>query len=249
MNARTILIEGAVDSELSALIERFKPEGVHEMGGGWRVLTCDMAGGRVALLNTGVGVANAAAATALACAALNPAAVISQGTAGAHDISLHTGDVVVGTRILRLGAYRSPAREHGVAPLEWQMLDQSGDTGPVREYASDVRLAKAARTALTERGYGQAGNPRALDGTIGSGDVWNCEFEMIAHLNARYGTACEEMETYSAASVCDRMGVPFLSLRVISNNERIGESYAPEVAAQLQRAVGDIAEALVKGET
>ena len=108
MNARTILIEGAVDSELSALIERFKPEGVHEMGGGWRVLTCDMAGGRVALLNTGVGVANAAAATALACAALNPAAVISQGTAGAHDISLHTGDVVVGTRILRLGAYRSP---------------------------------------------------------------------------------------------------------------------------------------------
>ena len=110
MNARTILIEGAVDSELSALIERFKPEGVHEMGGGWRVLTCDMAGGRVALLNTGVGVANAAAATALACAALNPAAVISQGTAGAHDISLHTGDVVVGTRILRLGAYRSPAR-------------------------------------------------------------------------------------------------------------------------------------------
>ena len=74
---------------------------------------------------------------------------------------------------------------------------------------------------------------------------------MIAHLNARYGTACrEEMETYSAASVCDRIGrAVSVPARVISNNERIGESYAPEVAAQLQRAVGDIAEALVKGET
>lgn len=248
MKAETILIEGAVDSELDALIERFKPGNVQELGGGWRALICDMNGARIALLNTGVGVANAAASTALACEALNPEAVISQGTAGAHDISLHTGDVVIGTRIVRLGAYRSQARRQGIAPLEWQMLDQSGDTGPVREYVSDARLAQIARTALTERGYGKAGSPRALDGTIGSGDVWNCEFDMIAHLNARYGTACEEMETYSAASVCDKMGVPFLSLRVISNNERIGESYAPEVAGRLQQAVGDIAIALVEGE-
>ena len=129
-------IEGAVDSELSALIERFKPEGVHEMDGGWRVLTCDMAGGRVALLNTGVGVANAAAATALACAALNPAAVISQGTAGAHDISLHTGDVVVGTRILRLGAYRSPA------PRAWSSAARMADARPVGRHRPGARVRK-----------------------------------------------------------------------------------------------------------
>lgn len=245
---KTILIEGAVSSELSELFARFDPNCTRQLGGGWRADMRTFAGGRIALMNTGVGVANAAASTALACAALEPDLVISQGTAGAHDISLHTGDIVIGTRIIRLGAYHSPARRDGICPLEWQMLDQCGDTRPVREYASDAPSVMTAKTVLEKHGYGSEAHPRALEGTIGSGDVWNCEYDMIAHLNARYGTSCEEMETYSAASVCARMGVPLLSLRVISNNERTGESYAPEVAGALQQVVGDIAQLILECE-
>ena len=36
------------------------------------------------------------------------------------------------------------------------------------------------------------------------------------------------------------MGVPLLSLRVISNNELLGESYEPAAARALQEGIGDL---------
>ena len=235
MDEVKLLIEGAVASELDALAKRLGP-GLEVDLGGWRALIC----GGTALLNTGVGVANAAAATALACARLRPGAVISQGTAGAHDAALHTGDVVIGARIVRLGAYRSPSAPRGVDALSWQPLGIDGSVGEAVEFASDAALMALARQALTRRGYNAPGHPRAIMGTVGSGDVWNCEADMIARLHSVLGTSCEEMETCAAAQVCARMGVPLLSLRVISNNELLGESYEPAAARALQEVIGDL---------
>lgn len=238
----SVLIEGAVDSELDVLTERFGPARAEDLGG-WTAMLCR---GGVAILNTGIGVANAAAATALACAQLKPDVVISQGTAGAHDIGLHTGDVVIGARIVRLGAYRSSASHQGVAPLEWQPLGPDGDVCDEYALASDAELVRRAAASAERLGYGKPGHARSVVGTVGSGDVWNCEYDMIAHLNSVRGTLCEEMETMAAAQVCARVGVPFLSLRVISNNERMGESYAPAVARELQVLTGALAEEIVR---
>ena len=87
---------------------------------------------------------------------------------------------------------------------------------------------------------------RIVDGTLGSGDVWNCEHDMIEYLHSEYDTSCEDMETYSAAQVCAQLNCKFLALRVISNNELLDESYAPETAVQLQKAVGCLANELLK---
>ncbi len=236
---KTIVIEGAIDSELHVLYDMFKPTRDIDLGGIWRAHMAPCAGGQVALLTTGVGVANAAAATALACAALRPAAVISQGTAGAHDRALHTGDIVIGTRIVRLGAYRSPRRMSGIAPLTWQPLDECGSIGSgiPTVYSSDALLCDTARNVLSEWACGAPDHMRIADGTLGSGDVWNCEHDMIEYLHSEYGTSCEDMETYSAAQVCAHLNANFLALRIISNNELLGESYAPKTAEQLQHAV------------
>ena len=241
---KTIVIEGAIDSELHVLYDMFKPTRVIDLGDTWRAHIAACAGRQVALLATGVGVANAAAATALVCAALKPDIVISQGTAGAHDRNLHTGDIVIGTRIVRLGAYRSPRRTSGVDPFSWQPLDECGSIGSgiPTVYSSDKDLTDTARRVLKEC----AGDMRIVDGTLGSGDVWNCEHDMIEYLNREYGTSCEDMETYSAAQVCAQLNCKFLALRVISNNELLGESYAPETAVQLQKAVGCLANELLK---
>lgn len=243
--SNTILIEGAVPSELDVLIERFRPAREIDLGG-WTLMT-GMAGGEdVALLNTHVGVANAAASTALACAMLHPRAVISQGTAGAHDLSLHTGDLVIGARIVRLSAFMGPAREHGIDPTAWKPLALHGDAGEMPVMCSDAGMVELAQRIAARHGYGRPGAARVVTGTIGSGDTWNREYELIAHLNATYGTDCEEMETFAAAQVCARMGVPFLSVRVISNNERLGERYAPQTAAAMQRVTGDVAAELAE---
>ena len=49
------------------------------------------------------------------------------------------------------------------------------------------------------------------------------------------------METYAAAQVCARFGVRFLSVRAISNNERLGETYDPATARAAQLISGDVA--------
>ena len=49
------------------------------------------------------------------------------------------------------------------------------------------------------------------------------------------------METYAAAQVCARFGVRFLSVRAISNNERMGETYDPATARAAQLISGDVA--------
>lgn len=236
-----IVIEGAVNTELDALEARLGPVREVALGGGWHARICSAAEYGVALVNTGVGVANAAAATALACAQLNPRALISQGTAGAHDIALHSGDLVIGRRIVRLGAYKSASAAQGVHPLSWQPLSPSGSAGGAVELASDERMLELALQAVAERGFNVPGAPRAIPGTVGSGDVWNCERDMIEYLNRTFGTACEEMETYAAAQVCARFGVRFLSVRAISNNERLGETYDPATARAAQLISGDVA--------
>lgn len=234
-----LMIEGAVDSELDVLLKRFGPYEDCDIGG-WTAHIC----GDIAILKTGVGAANAAASTALACARLKPIAVLSQGTAGAHALDMHTGDIVIGAHIVRLGAYISPVSERGIDPRAWSALSEQGDAGAC-EATSDAKLVALALNAARNQGYGAPGRPRIVAGTIGSGDVWNREFDMIAHINERYGTLCEEMETIAAAKVCARMGVPFLSMRVISNNERIGETYAPESARGLQELVAEVARGIV----
>lgn len=239
-----VIIEGAVSTELDLLADRLGPAREVALGGGWRARICAAAGGEVALINTGVGVASAAAATALACAQLSPCALISQGTAGAHDIALHSGDVVIGQRIVRLGAYKS-ARAQGVHPLDWQPLSPDGSAGGAVALASDARMLELAQAAAAARGFNVPGGPRAVMGTVGSGDVWNCEHDMIDYLNRTYGTSCEEMETYAAAQVCARFGVRFLAVRAISNNERLGEEYDPSTARAAQLITGDVALALL----
>lgn len=240
-----VIIEGAVSTELDLLEAWLRPAREVALGGGWRALICAVEGGEVALINTGVGVANAAAATALACAQLSPRALISQGTAGAHDIALHSGDLVLGDRIVRLGAYRSAPAARGVHPLSWQPLSPDGGTGGAVALASDARLIELARAAAAARGFNAPGGPRAVVGAVGSGDVWNCERDMIDYLNRTYGTACEEMETYAAAQACARFGVRCLSVRAISNNERLGEAYDPTTARAAQQISGDVALALL----
>ena len=52
--------------------------------------------------------------------------------------------------------------------------------------------------------------------------------------NQKYKTLCEEMEGYAVSKVASTYGVPFINIRVISNNEILGESYKREVGKYSQ---------------
>jgi adenosylhomocysteine nucleosidase len=77
-------------------------------------------------------------------------------------------------------------------------------------------------------------------GTIGSGDVWTKDAEEIKEFNEKYVTLCEEMESAAIYEVAQKFEIPVASIRVISNNEIIGEEYIRETGAVAQKFLLEI---------
>jgi len=84
-----------------------------------------------------------------------------------------------------------------------------------------------------------------VDGVIGSSDVWNSELDRIQRLHDEYGTSVEEMETAAAAQVAGLSQVPFLGIRVLSNNITNGGAYNSQGAAACQQFVLEVVRAYI----
>src|SRR5215470_4470361 len=90
-----LMVEGAVDGELQPLLAALKEKKEITIAS-WTYWTGKIGAKSVVISRTEMGPINAAAATALGIERFHPAAVINQGTAGAHDPALSLWDIVVG---------------------------------------------------------------------------------------------------------------------------------------------------------
>ena len=196
---------------------------------------------------------NAAAATALAAERYHPIAIINQGTAGGHVPELHVYDIVLGAQSVNLGSFKTGyrARGGGSNHEEWNPLDlmrSEGSAGmdpnarTIRRFDADEALLAAARNVRDHYRKGQV-----VDGVIGSSEVWNSEIDRIQRFHDRYGTTIEEMETASAAQIAGLFQIPFLGIRVVSNNIMNGETYDTRVGEACQDYVQDVVKAYVAG--
>lgn len=61
--------------------------------------------------------------------------------------------------------------------------------------------------------------------------------DYIDFLHERYGSSCEEMETSAAAQVCQNAGVPFIGIRVLSDNITVNKEYVPATGTIAQNFV------------
>jgi len=246
-----VVVQGAMPIETEALVQRLEHVRVEKVGG-WTFWRGTLGGYPVVVSKTRKGVASAAAATALAVERYRPVAILNQGTAGGHDPSLHVYDIVLGTSAVSLGAFKSPARAAGAGsnPLDWTPLaltvsEGSAGNDPrartVARFAADEALLRAARGVAA--GYKKG---RVAEGVIGSSDTWNSELDLIASYRSRFGTSVEEMETASAAQIAGLMNVPFLGIRVVSNNITNGGAYDPKTAEACQEYVGEVVKAYVR---
>ncbi len=75
---------------------------------------------------------------------------------------------------------------------------------------------------------------------IGSSDVWNSELDRIERFHKQFGTLVEEMETASAAQIAGFFNVPFLGIRVLSNNITNGGKYNGTTALACQEYVFEV---------
>jgi adenosylhomocysteine nucleosidase len=227
---RPLLVQGAMDAEVRKLVAALDHPSETRVGG-WTFWSGTLDGYPVVVSKTMKGMSNAAAATALAAERYHPVGIINQGTAGGHHSEVHVLDIVLGVESVNLGAIKTPFRAAGagIKADEWMPLDlmrSEGSAGmdplalTMRRLRADEKLLNSARSVRSSYTKG-----RVLDGVIGSADVWNSELDRIARFHREFGTSVEEMETASAAQVAGSFQIPFLGIRVLSNNITDGETY------------------------
>ncbi|EJQ49958.1 Putative 5-methylthioadenosine nucleosidase/S-adenosylhomocysteine nucleosidase [Bacillus mycoides] len=200
----------------------------------------------VIVAKTGKGMENTAAATAVAIEKYKPIAIINQGTSGGHDPNLNVFDIVLGKQVANIGSLKTTNMDEnqGIEPEKWISMDLMASEGSagedpnaekIRYYEGDKDLLAAANAVKDKYTKG-----KVVEGTIGSADVWNNEVDRIKWFHTKYGTSVEEMEGAAAAQIAKAYDVPFLGIRVLSNNKTNGGKYNPNTAAANQEYVYEV---------
>lgn len=219
MQNETIVIQGALQSEIDWLLAEFAPHTRREIGG-FVFYECTYRDRPIVISKTKMGEIASAIATTLAIEHYRPAWIVNQGTAGALTDELHTGDLIVGTGVRYFSQYaEAPDRDldelnpwktdgYRTPDGEWISLDAHNT------FLQWIRSLKPNSTG------------RVYYDVLGSGDVWSKTAEEI-RLRRATGAVCESMECTGAYMAANSQGVPLVSVRVISNNEMLGEAYDP----------------------
>lgn len=246
----SILIQGAMDVETEYLIEALEERELVAIGN-WKFYTGFLGKHHtpVIISKTFQGMVNAAAVTSLAMVHFSPKAVINQGIGGGHEASFHVGDIVLGEKVVPMGAMMRPYAAKGAGigdadfdPLELEVYNKKiGSAEKVIDFACDEKLLKAAeRTAIyyqMEENLPAASCRRIARGVLGSADEWNNQLDRIAMIHERYHTAEEDMESAAVAQLCYSYGVPFIGIRIISNTVVNDEAFDESVALDGQKFV------------
>lgn len=240
-----LLIQGAMETETEYLVRQLKKPSCVELGN-WRFYTGFLGRQKepVIISRTYQGMVNAAAATSLALTYFAPQAVINQGIGGGHAVWFHCGDIVLGERVVPMGAVvrRFSAEGTGIderdfEPLKLEIYNRKkGVTEKVADFPCDERMLAAAEALETEYHTGR--------GVIGSADEWNNQLDRIALLRERYQTAVEDMESAATAQLCFSYGIPFIAIRILSNSIVNGEAFDESVGLDGQKFIIKYVEAL-----
>lgn len=193
----TALIVAAMPEEAAPFLAEGSPEEIEvPIGQAWKV---DIGGDTAVVLRCGVGLVNAASAIAYAAATMKPRAIISVGSAGGLAEGIYVGDVVVGTAFTYSDA---DATAFGYEPGQVPGMPPHFEAAPEL-----VKLGAGARGA----------SQRVWPGKIVSGNTF-VTAETAADVKATFpGTMAADMESTSAAQTAYLLGIPFVSVRGISD--------------------------------
>lgn len=242
---KPIIIQGAMEIEIEYLMKQL--ENVKKVNiQGYEFYEGAINNYPIVISKTNVGEVEMSVATLLGIINYSPIAIIVQGTAGAHDLSLYKHDIVVGTSCININSFESSVKEKGKGsnPLEWELKTfKSGVENDVliENYANSelVEVSKKVQSKYTKG--------KVVFGVLGSGDGWNKEWDRIEWLNRNYNTLCEDMESISTYSICNNFNIPVLGIRVISNNERIeGQIYDRTTGSDSQEFTLEVCKEYIK---
>ncbi len=245
----------AMESEAGHLRRRL--DATHEAPlSRWRRTRGRLGDAPVDLIVSGIGLVNAAAATATLCLLARPRAVLNYGCAGAHPDDLGPGDVVLGERVVHVSSQIVlPTGERKHMGFDFHVDDVRTQTDAIAADPGLLELARrAAESCALPPWPREPESPRVLVGPVASADIWTQHGESIRTRHDLHGSLCEEMEAAAIAQVAAIHGVPFLAVKDISNNELRRATRATargwpsldDLAPELGRRAALVVEAIVR---
>lgn len=221
-----LLVEGAVDLEIAPLLDALQSK--HQLQiASWTYWTGRIGTKSVVIARTEQGPINAAASTAFAIDRFHPAAIINEGTAGAHNPDFGLFDIVLGEKTTDFSGYQSVHRDAGAGidvtqarPMPHQLRLGGGEVKSFASFPGDAALLANARTTAYDKGKLRVGN-------IGSAYAWDRQIDFIHWVRQTFGTDSEDMESAYAAGVAEGARIPYLAIRIISNSEYTHPKFEP----------------------
>ena len=170
---------------------------------------------------TGIGMTNAALAMTLALSQMEPRAVVFAGTTGGLGQNVHLGDVVVADSALY---HDADASAFGYTPGQIPQM-------PVL-YEADVPLVAKAESSLRATGIVFHAGQVSSSNSFVSGS-------QVEPVRGRFpDVLAVDMETSAGAQVCWSFGVPWVSLRAVSDlcDPNAGEVFDASAPPAYQRS-------------
>ena len=163
----------------------------------------------IGVVVSGIGKANAAAATARLIAEFRPEEVVVIGLAGALNDDLRVGDIVIADQVVQY--------DFDLRPLERQLGQLPGRAGPYLECypcATDRWVNVANDLCRSDGSIGR----KVVVGSVATGDRIVSDRDLKGSIVTNFPKAiCVEMESAAVGQICDSSEVPFSVVRVISD--------------------------------
>ncbi len=211
----------AIPQELAELRAALAHDVRHEIGG-FAFDQGRLDGHPVILAEAGIGKVNTATVATILAVRFAAGMLVFTGVAGGLDPDLAIGDLVIGERVI----------QHDCGVIENQRLQpyQAGHVpffNPTSRFGYDLdpellervraRLAGRDLIPLSPRAGGEGRPPKLVYGPILTGDQFiNCEVTR-ERLHRELGGLAVAMEGAALAQVAERLGVPWLEIRALSD--------------------------------
>ena len=236
---KPIIIQGALQSEIDYLLKSFQIKNKINRGG-YVFYECIYRDYPIIVSKTKMGEISSAIATTLAIQKYTPLFILNQGTAGALVEWLNKEDIILGKQVYYISQFSTDKNKDIDDINPWKQTEYRTIDNEIISYNANQKLLNWLQALDISK------KDNIYFDRIGSGDVWTKDINQMKQYNEDYGIVCEAMECSGAYIAANSLGIPLISIRVISNNEIKKQEYDEQTGILSQKFVISIVDEFLK---
>lgn len=185
------------------------------------------------VVKSGIGKVNVARCTQILIDNFHPDYIINSGIAGGIDASLSVGDIIIGEELVQHD-FDVTAFGHAKGYL---CTGERDDVPTV--FRSDKKLVYLLESSAKEAG----GSGKVRTGRIASGDIFVADRTLKESISHKFKAAATEMEGAAIAQTAAYADIPFVVLRVISDQ---ADGEAAESFETFEKQTAELSSAVIQ---